>query len=81
MRPRDFVNATDGRYLYVGRMRRASGDTADNAALAHYLFGTPKDARHPEIVFYSEWLWWIFGLEVLLVWIAADAIRARAGEE
>jgi len=67
VRPRDLPDATDGRYIYVGRMRRAPGDA--DAAVAHYLFGTPKDVRHPEIVFYSEWWWWIFGIEVLLVWI------------
>ena len=70
MRPRDFVEATDGRYTYVGRMRRSIGD--NDIAVAHYLFGTRKDARHPEIVFYSEWLWWVLGIEILLVWIAAD---------
>jgi hypothetical protein len=72
MRPRDFEVATAGRYRYVGRMRRVSGDTADNAAIAHHLFGTPKNARHPQIVFWSEPWAWFFGMEVLLVWVAVE---------
>jgi len=66
VRPRDLPEATDGQYRYVGRMRRTPDDS--DAAVAHYLFGTPKDATHPEIVFWSEPWWWIFGIEVLLVW-------------
>jgi hypothetical protein len=70
MRPRDFVDATDGRYRYVGRMRRTPDDT--DAAVAHYLFGTPKNARHPQIIFWSEPWAWFFGMEVLLVWVAVE---------
>ena len=89
MKRADFTDLGGTRYIYAGWIQRVPEGgafstregAALNVALAHYTLGTPKDAWHPDIVFYeAPGLIGLLCPAAIDVWVSAEAVERR-GEE